>query len=79
MGHPFLLNVPKPFEKLISGIEDYAKSTHIVQISIHIHDNSKVGQVVTSANDLLSIFTDNCAFIRGPSIRFDIPVNTLTI
>ena len=57
----------------------YEKNTYIVKISIDVHDDSKVGQMVAVANDLISIFIHYCAFIRGPLIRFNIPENALTI
>ena len=64
---------------MILGMRKRINGTYIVKITVDVHDDSKVGQVVALADDLISIFTHYCAFIRGPSIRFDIPVNAPTI
>ena len=64
---------------MILGVRRRINGTYIVKIAIDVHDDSKVGQVVALADNLISIFTHYYAFIRGPSIRFDIPVHAPTI
>ena len=50
-----------------------------IQDAIDVHDDSKVGQVFTSADDDFGAVVQKLAIFSGPIVRSDIPKYTLSV